>query len=70
MTKSTRWLLLSGLVLVAGCATMTPADITGAGTQLAIREIQTREYDTLDKQMTMRSVIATLQHACMNIRCA
>ncbi len=61
MTKSTRWFLLPGLILVAGCATTTPADITGAGTQLAIRQIQTREYDTLDKQMTMRSVIATLQ---------
>jgi hypothetical protein len=46
---------------------MTPADITGAGTQLAIREIQTREYDTLDKQMTMRSVIATLQDLGFNI---
>ena len=26
-----------------------------------MRQIQTREYDTLDKQMTLRSVIATLQ---------
>ncbi len=50
-----------GLVLVGGCATMTLADITGPGTQLQIRQIQTREYDALDKQMTMRSVIATLQ---------
>ena len=50
-----------GLVLVGGCATTTPADVTGPGTQLQARQIQTREYDTLDKQMTMRSVIATLQ---------
>jgi hypothetical protein len=48
------------LILLAGCAT-TPPDIAGAGTQLATRQIQTREYDTLDKSMTMRSVIATLQ---------
>ena len=53
-------LLLLGLFLLAGCAT-TPADVTGTGTQLEARQIQTREYDTLDKAMTMRSVIATLQ---------
>jgi len=54
-------LAVLGLVFVGGCATMTPADVTGPGTQLQVRQIQTREYDTLDKQMTMRSVIATLQ---------
>jgi len=48
------------VVLFAGCA-LTPPDVTGAGTQLEMRQIQTREYDTLDKQLTMRSVIATLQ---------
>lgn len=49
------------LIFVAGCATTTPADVTGAGTQLEIRQIQTREYDSLNKRMTLRSVIATLQ---------
>jgi pyocin large subunit-like protein len=49
------------LIFAAGCATTTPVDITGAGTQLEVRQIQTREYDSLNKQMTMRSVIATLQ---------
>jgi hypothetical protein len=48
------------LSLLAGCAT-TPANVAGAGTQLEMRQIQTREYDTLDRAMTMRSVIATLQ---------
>ena len=47
-------------LLLVGCAT-APINITGAGTQLATRQIQTRSYDTLDKTMTMRSVIATLQ---------
>lgn len=47
-------------LLLFSCAT-TPPDVMGAGTQLATRQIQTREYDTLDKAMTMRSVIATLQ---------
>ncbi len=47
-------------LLAAGCATVPP-DVVGAGTQLEIRQMQTREYDTLDKQMTLRSVISTLQ---------
>ncbi|MGI9236348.1 MAG: hypothetical protein ACR2QZ_03080 [Woeseiaceae bacterium] len=53
-------IILMGFLMLAGCAT-TPADVAGAGTQLETRQIQTREYDTLDKAMTMRSVIATLQ---------
>ncbi len=61
MSRSLPLLPLLGLVLLAGCATTTPANVTGAGTQLETRQIQTREYDTLDKAMTMRSVIATLQ---------
>ena len=61
MISSVRILPVLGLILVGACATTTPPDVVGAGTQLEIRQIQTREYDTLDKQMTMRSVIATLQ---------
>lgn len=53
-------ILLLSMCLLGGCAT-TPADIAAAGTQLQTRQIQTREYETLDKRMTMRSVIATLQ---------
>jgi hypothetical protein len=52
---------LFGLLLLAGCATPVPANVVGSGTQLETRQIQTRQYDTLDKHMTMRSVIATLQ---------
>lgn len=64
MSRSRHLLALSGLLgllSLAGCATTTPANVIGAGTQLEMRQIQTREYDTLDKAMTMRSVIATLQ---------
>ncbi len=61
MSRLQQLLALLGLLFLAGCATSTPANVVGAGTQLATRQIQTREYDTLDKAMTMRSVIATLQ---------
>ena len=60
MSPAIQLLSLIGVLLLAGCA-ITPADVTGPGTQLETRQIQTREYDTLDKAMTMRSVIATLQ---------
>ena len=60
MSHSLRILPLLGVLLLVGCAT-SPANVAGAGTQLEMRQIQTREYDTLDKAMTMRSVIATLQ---------
>jgi hypothetical protein len=58
-TASRRCLLLLMGALV-GCVSATP-DITGSDQQLAMRQIQTREYDTLDRDMTMRSVVATLQ---------
>jgi hypothetical protein len=61
MSRPQKYLLLLGLLVLAGCATTTPTNIAGGGTQLETRQIQTREYDTLDKAMTMRSVIASLQ---------
>lgn len=56
-----KFYLLPGLFLIAGCATTTPVDISGSSTQLETRQIQTRQYDTLDKALTMRSAVATLQ---------
>lgn len=61
MTRMIQVLMLLSLAFVGGCATTAPPDVVGGGTQLAIRQIQTREYDSLNKPMTMRSVIATLQ---------
>ena len=52
-------LLIIGIVL-SGCATSTP-DVAGSGQQLALRQMQTREYDTLDKALTLRAVVSTLQ---------
>jgi len=56
-----KFVLLGSLACIAGCATSTPVDISGNSAQLEARQIQTRQYDTLDKTLTMRSVIATLQ---------
>lgn len=48
------------LLLLSACASNNAA-ITEGGSQLQVRQIQTRTYDTLDKQDTLRSVLATLQ---------
>ena len=55
-----RILTAMALVVLAGCAAQTAA-ITAGGSQVELRQIQTREYDTLDKRGTLRSVVATLQ---------
>ncbi|MDH5305531.1 MAG: DUF3568 domain-containing protein [Gammaproteobacteria bacterium] len=61
MSRFQQLTALASLILLGGCASTIPANVAGAGTQLETRQIQTRQYDTLDKAMTMRSVIATLQ---------
>ena len=48
------------VLMLAACASQNDA-ITDGGSQVQVRQIQTREYDTLDKRDTLRSIIATLQ---------
>ena len=55
-----RILIAMALMVLAGCAAQTAA-ITAGGSQVELRQMQTREYDTLDKRGTLRSVVATLQ---------
>ena len=52
--------MLVMLVVLAGCAAPT-ASVTAGGNQAELRQIQTREYQQLDRRSAMRSVIATLQ---------
>lgn len=69
MTCSRFFYCLLLLSTSMGCASSTP-DVTGEGSQLEIRQIQTRTYDTLDRDMTLRSVIATLQDLGFTIQTA
>ena len=48
------------LLLLAGCAAPI-ASVTAGGNQAELRQMQTREYQQLDRRSAMRSVIATLQ---------
>ena len=51
--------LLYTLLLLAGCAS-TP-NVVPDKSQLELRQMQTRSYDSLSRNHTLRSVIATLQ---------
>ena len=52
--------MLFAILILPGCESMNAA-ITDGGSQVQIRQIQTREYETLDKRDTLRSVLSTLQ---------
>lgn len=55
-----RGVVLLTAALICACSSQNTAIVEG-GSQVRIREIQTREYDTLNKRDTLRSVLATLQ---------
>ena len=54
-------LALFMVLLVAGCATTHDRLLDMDTSQVQPRSIQTRAFDTTDKEKTMRAVIATLQ---------
>lgn len=49
------------LILTLTACVSQNAAITDGGSQIQLRQMQTREYDTLDKRDTLRSVLSTLQ---------
>lgn len=55
-----RVLLVLTLFVLTGCAAST-APIMAGGSQVELRQMQTREYETMDRRGVLRSVVATLQ---------
>lgn len=53
--------LLVPLLLLVGCATQNQRILASDQSEVALRQIQTRAFDTTDKPKTLRTVIATLQ---------
>ena len=53
--------LLFPLLLLVGCATQNQRILASDQSEVALRQIQTRAFDTTDKPKTLRTVIATLQ---------
>lgn len=58
--KRTLCLIVLATVLT-GCATTASQMLDTETSQVAIRQIQTRAFDTTDRVMVLRAVIATLQ---------
>lgn len=52
--------IVLSLSLLAGCATQNSHVLAG-GSQVELRSMQTRAFDTTDKELMLRTVIATLQ---------
>jgi len=48
-------------LLVVGCATTQQRLLDSDSSQVQLRSIQTRAFDTTDKEKTLRTVISTLQ---------
>jgi starvation-inducible outer membrane lipoprotein len=48
-------------LLLAGCATTQQRLLDSDSSQLQLRSIQTRAFDTTDKDKTLRTIMATLQ---------
>jgi len=56
----TKLLVLSLLFVISACASTSERALQG-GNQVALRSMQTRSFDTNDKRLVTRNVIATLQ---------
>jgi predicted DsbA family dithiol-disulfide isomerase len=66
--RRTRKILLSGLLLLAGCAAVTlEVDLTLTPEMLAQRQLQTRRFETADEQKILKTCAALLQDTGFNI---
>ncbi|MFA6350586.1 MAG: hypothetical protein WCY12_06660 [Candidatus Omnitrophota bacterium] len=59
--KSTVILLVLLLVLSSGCASTAGKAFESEESQVKLRSIQTRAFDTIDKKKMMQNVISTMQ---------
>lgn len=53
--------LLAIILLVGGCMSQQERILGNSESQVAIRQIQTRAFDTTDRLKTLRTIIATMQ---------
>ncbi len=56
------WLIVAAALLLGACASTSTRHVLGTdSSQVALRSIQTRAFDTTEREDTLRTVIATLQ---------
>ncbi len=53
--------LLSICIVLTGCGTSKKQLLATSKSQLQLRSIQTRAFDTTDREKTLRTIIATMQ---------
>jgi len=61
MNRATFLIVTLIVAIISGCANQPNKEIMAGANQVELRSYQTRAFDTTDKQLMMRSVIATLQ---------
>ena len=54
-------LVIFALLLILGCQTTQERLLDSDSSQVQLRSIQTRAFDTTDKEQTLRTIISTLQ---------
>ena len=61
--KNYFWVILFGfpILLLSGCATSSVNALSANESQVQLRNIQTRAFDTVDKKKMMQTVISTMQ---------
>ena len=61
MKHSAASIMIILCLLITGCATTQQRLLDSDSSQVQMRSIQTRAFDTTDKEKTLRTVMATLQ---------
>lgn len=61
MKNKSALVMIVFLLLSGGCATTQQRLLDSDSSQVQLRNIQTRAFDTTDKEKTLRTVISTLQ---------
>ncbi len=61
MKNNTFLVLIVFSLLVVGCATTQQRLLDSDSSQVQLRSIQTRAFDTTDKEKTLRTIMSTLQ---------
>ncbi len=59
--KANVWIVMFFLTSIAGCASSPQARVFEQSSAVELRSYQSRVFDTTDRQMTLRTVIAALQ---------
>src|SRR5918996_1470945 len=61
MTHMSRIVALLRVLIIASCSTSKDKILEASSSAVELRSIQTRAFDTADREKTLRTVIATLQ---------